>query len=74
MILGHREDGGEDRVLEINPRLTTSFIGLRRWTDPTLVRVLLDVADGIRPGAEWMPRPPDGHGGAFDVDAPGEDS
>lgn len=27
MILGERQDGRGDRVLEVNPRLTTSFVG-----------------------------------------------
>lgn len=74
MILGTREDGSGDRVLEVNPRLTTSFVGLRRWADPSLLRAMLDVADGVRPGAGWMPRPPRDQRGAFDVGAAGEDS
>jgi len=46
MILGDRPDGGDDRVLEINPRLTTSFVGLSRPGGPSLVRALADAAAG----------------------------
>lgn len=71
MILGRREDGGDDRVLEVNPRLTTSFVGLRRWTDRNLLMALLAVADGDRPPDGWMPRPPDDVRGAFGIGAEG---
>ncbi|MEY4189658.1 MAG: hypothetical protein RIR17_394, partial [Planctomycetota bacterium] len=30
LILGHNENGEEDYVLEINPRLTTSYLGARK--------------------------------------------
>jgi predicted ATP-grasp superfamily ATP-dependent carboligase len=36
VILGHAEDGADDVVVEINPRLTTSYIGLRRLTGDNL--------------------------------------
>lgn len=67
MILGGREDGLDDRVLEVNPRLTTSFVGLRRWSSGNLLSALLTVADGERPADGWMPRPPDDDRGAFDI-------
>ena len=41
MIPGDRDDGLDDRVLEVNPRLTTSFVGLGA---AGLVRVIVDVA------------------------------
>ncbi len=37
MILGPREDGRQDRVLEINPRLTTSFLGHVTASDASLL-------------------------------------
>lgn len=45
MVLGDRDDGLDDRVLEVNPRLTTSFVGLARGHRSSLVRALIDVAD-----------------------------
>ena len=46
MIMGPRADGRDDRVLEINPRLTTSFVGLSRGQPGGLVRPLLEQAAG----------------------------
>jgi len=46
MVLGADEDGGGDRVLEVNPRLTTSFVGLAAGRTESLVRLLLDAAAG----------------------------
>lgn len=46
MILGSRTDGREDRVLEVNPRLTTSFIGLTRGYEGGLVKPLIASAIG----------------------------
>ena len=46
MILGSCNDGHDDRVLEINPRLTTSFVGLSRAQERGLTRLLLDIAKG----------------------------
>jgi predicted ATP-grasp superfamily ATP-dependent carboligase len=45
MVLGEREDGRGDRVLEINPRLTSSFLGLALGPG-SLIRRLLDTAGG----------------------------
>lgn len=44
IILGTRHDGRDDRVLEINPRLTTSFVVQSRLASRSLVRSLLDSA------------------------------
>ena len=46
MILGSCNDGRDDRVLEINPRLTTSFVGLSRAQERGLTQLLLDHAKG----------------------------
>ena len=46
MILGSADDGGADRVLEVNPRLTTSFVGLSRLTRESLLGAMLDCCDG----------------------------
>jgi predicted ATP-grasp superfamily ATP-dependent carboligase len=50
MILGDREDGRADRVLELNPRLTTSFVGLSAMFDGSLVRAIIDAAEGCLGG------------------------
>lgn len=46
MILGDRDDGRGDRVLEINPRLTTSLVGLAQWSTENLVEAMLTAAAG----------------------------
>jgi predicted ATP-grasp superfamily ATP-dependent carboligase len=46
MILGNREDGRADRVLEVNPRLTTSFVGLTQGYAGGLLAPLLAQAAG----------------------------
>jgi len=49
MIVGERSDGRDDRVLELNPRLTTSFVGYAAGFGTSLVRLLLDAAAGRQP-------------------------
>ncbi|HUE74043.1 MAG TPA: ATP-grasp domain-containing protein [Pirellulaceae bacterium] len=46
LILGPAADGSEDYVIEINPRLTTSYIGLRRACRQNLAKAMLAVAAG----------------------------
>ena len=46
MILGSRDDEHDDRVLEINPRLTTSFVGLSRAQRGGLIHPLLNHVQG----------------------------
>lgn len=41
LILGPSLDGKDDRVIEINPRLTTSYIGLRAATADNLAEAML---------------------------------
>jgi predicted ATP-grasp superfamily ATP-dependent carboligase len=65
MVLGADEDGGGDRVLEVNPRLTTSFVGLAAGRTASLVRLLLDAAAG---GTITVPT---GGDGAIEFDASG---
>jgi predicted ATP-grasp superfamily ATP-dependent carboligase len=52
MILGHRADGRDDRVLELNPRLTTSIVGLTSLFASSLVMAMIDVANGRSPSLE----------------------
>lgn len=46
MVLGARDDGVDDRVLEINPRLTTSFLGLSAGQAESLVAAMVAIAEG----------------------------
>jgi predicted ATP-grasp superfamily ATP-dependent carboligase len=46
MILGEAEDGSGDWAIEINPRLTTSYLGLRRLARFNLAEALLAAATG----------------------------
>jgi predicted ATP-grasp superfamily ATP-dependent carboligase len=42
-------DASEDQVIEINPRLTTSYIGLRKLARSNLAAAMLDVILGREP-------------------------
>jgi len=46
LVLGTAPDGADDVVIEINPRLTTSYVGLRALSDQNLAEGLLNVAMG----------------------------
>ncbi len=56
LVLGAAADGSQDWVIEINPRLTTSYVGLRALAESNLADSLLRVIDGkaIAPLA-WRP-------------------
>ena len=41
LVLGAAEDGSQDVVIEINPRLTTSYVGLRAVADGNLAAAML---------------------------------
>lgn len=54
LILGRAEDGSEDRAIEINPRLTTSYVGLRRLAETNLAELMLMAATGQGlPSPRW---------------------
>jgi predicted ATP-grasp superfamily ATP-dependent carboligase len=58
VVLGEDPDGRGDSVIEINPRLTTSYVGLREVARFNLAAALLTVAEGGTPPAfEWARRP-----------------
>ena len=40
------EDSTADSVIEVNPRLTTSYIGLREIAETNLAEVMLSIATG----------------------------
>ena len=46
LVLGANEDGSQDVVIEINPRLTTSYVGLRQACRQNLAQAMLDLARG----------------------------
>ena len=50
LVLGREPDGSEDAVIEINPRLTTSYVGLRTAATGNLAEAMWHVAHGeLRP-------------------------
>jgi tyramine---L-glutamate ligase len=51
LVLGDAADGSEDWVIEINPRLTTSYIGLRAMARTNLAGIML----GAATGADFLP-------------------
>ena len=46
LVLGDAADGSADFAIEINPRLTTSYVGLRAMTGENLMAKLWDVCAG----------------------------
>jgi predicted ATP-grasp superfamily ATP-dependent carboligase len=56
LVLGDAGDGSEDYAIEINPRLTTSYIGLRAIAEFNIAGVMLEVAAGEPIGdLRWKP-------------------
>lgn len=53
LVLGDAADGSADRAIEINPRLTTSYIGLRALADFNLAEAMLKVAQGEVGELRW---------------------
>jgi len=49
LVLGQAEDGSDDYVIEINPRLTTSYVGLRALARKNLAAAMLAVVGGQSP-------------------------
>jgi len=45
-VLGSADDGSEDYLIEINPRITTSYVGQRELFRNNLAEVMLDVHAG----------------------------
>jgi predicted ATP-grasp superfamily ATP-dependent carboligase len=46
LVLGSSADGSEDVVVEVNPRLTTSYVGLRAIAQDNLAAAMLENAAG----------------------------
>jgi predicted ATP-grasp superfamily ATP-dependent carboligase len=47
LVLGEADDGRDDVVIEVNPRLTTSYVGLRRLVRGNLAAAMLAAARGL---------------------------
>jgi tyramine---L-glutamate ligase len=47
LVLGGAADGSQDYVIEINPRLTTSYVGLRALAESNLAEAMLEVGRGL---------------------------
>ena len=56
LVLGHDPNGQADVVIEINPRLTTSYVGLRAVAENNLAAAMLAVAEGRRPDLAFSDR------------------
>ena len=56
LVLGDATDGSGDFAIEINPRLTTSYVGLRSLADFNLAEAMLRIADNEPPPPmAWKP-------------------
>lgn len=57
LVLGHDPNGTEDYVIEVNPRLTTSYVGLRAAARTNLAEAMLQIANGETATIEYGNRP-----------------
>ncbi|HEX4129508.1 MAG TPA: ATP-grasp domain-containing protein [Pirellulales bacterium] len=57
LVLGDDSSGRDDVVIEINPRLTTSYVALRRACRSNLAAAMLDVATGREVTIAFDPQP-----------------
>jgi predicted ATP-grasp superfamily ATP-dependent carboligase len=56
LVLGDAGDGSHDFAVEVNPRLTTSYIGLRALAAANVAQAMLGVAAGEEvTGLRWKP-------------------
>lgn len=57
MVLGHEPSGNEDYVIEVNPRLTTSYVGLRAVAQANLAEAMIRIVRGEHTAIEYGNRP-----------------
>jgi predicted ATP-grasp superfamily ATP-dependent carboligase len=57
LVLGHACDGRHDVVIEVNPRLTTSYVGLRKIARGNLAAAMLQIAGGVNCELSFDPQP-----------------
>jgi hypothetical protein len=56
LVLGDAADGSRDFAIEINPRLTTSYVGLRALAEFNIAEAMLQAATGqFREPLRWKP-------------------
>lgn len=56
LVLGREPTGSQDAVIEVNPRLTTSYVGLRCASRTNLADAMLQAARGELPRTEFTDR------------------
>jgi predicted ATP-grasp superfamily ATP-dependent carboligase len=56
MVLGHDPYGAEDAVIEVNPRLTTSYVGLRAAAKSNLADAMWRVVNGETVSVDFSPQ------------------
>ena len=56
LVLGDVPNGRHDVVIEINPRLTTSYVGLRAVAKTNLAAAMLAIAEGQQPDLAFSDR------------------
>jgi predicted ATP-grasp superfamily ATP-dependent carboligase len=57
LVLGSAQNGSHDIVIEINPRLTTSYVGLRAACRENLAAAMLAIAAGQPATLSFRPEP-----------------
>ncbi|HEY2414009.1 MAG TPA: ATP-grasp domain-containing protein [Pirellulaceae bacterium] len=57
LVLSDATDGSGDYVIEVNPRLTTSYVGLRAASRSNLAAAMLAAARGDEPVLSFRPEP-----------------
>ncbi len=57
LVLGNDPNGAEDVVIEINPRVTTSYVGLRAAAVGNLAQAMIDVATGCEASLSFRDQP-----------------
>lgn len=53
LVLGEDASGADDAIIEINPRLTTSYVGLRALARGNLAEAMMELAAGRRVELCW---------------------
>jgi hypothetical protein len=65
LVLGRDPHGSQDAVIEVNPRMTTSYVGLSAAAKTNLAESMVHIAAGELRAVEFHPRPiefdPDGN-------------
>lgn len=57
LVLGREPDGSQDAIIEVNPRLTTSYVGVRAAANGNLAETMCYIAQGQLQQLEFSNRP-----------------